>query len=235
MVPVKRNDRAAMGDVDASPISAMGDVDGSPISALPRPARAAAPLSRRRSIRQTGRSPRRLAQEDLVDRRSSGNAGRMDSSSKPSGCQALAMARHVDRSSASMPSTWSAATTDARISMHPPGATTEATPRRAVGSRPTTPRSSEPHGIVIVTRDAVSARNPGSPSAASARKIALGAPRPDRPRAARRDVSAMAAALASIPMTRAPGSAAARARTARPSPVPRSTITRSARAISLAT
>jgi hypothetical protein len=37
--------------------------------------------------------------------------------------------------------------------------------------------------------------------------------------------------LASIPMMMARGSAAARASTARPLPVPRSTITRSARAI----
>ena len=79
----------------------------------------------------------------------------------------------------------------------------------------------------IVSSSATPCSSSGTCSAAATTKKAFGGP----PRDARRDDSAIDAALASIPMTRAPGSERARPRTARPSPVPRSTTTRSARAI----
>jgi hypothetical protein len=73
----------------------------------------------------------------------------------------------------------------------------------------------------------------GGISAAATANSAFGRPPFRIGRAARRDAPAIAAAWVSRPMTRTPGSAAAVARTARPSPVPRSTITRSWRATRL--
>ena len=109
-----------------------------------------------------------------------------------------------------------------------------ATPdRRCPGSSPTMPRRSEPHGKWTVTR--------------SARPTQLGRRGFDRPRRRtahsavhhvalteplRRDVSAIAAATASTPMTRVSrGARSRRATTARPSPVPTSIWTRRWRAI----
>lgn len=110
------------------------------------------------------------------------------------------------------------------------GRSAAAIPSRAVASRPRAPRNSEPHGNVTVTRSAVPVSGvPGSDSTPAARNRALSTPA----RRARRDASAMTGALASTPMTRALGSVAARRSTARPSPVPRSRITRFARAIRL--
>jgi hypothetical protein len=109
----------------------------------------------------------------------------------------------------------------------PPGARSDAIPDAAVSSRARAPRSSDPHGNVMVSSLAAPRSSAGRPSAAATTNTALATP----PRDARRDHSAIVAAFASMPMTNDPGSERARSTTARPSPVPRSTTTRSARVI----
>lgn len=105
---------------------------------------------------------------------------------------------------------------------------------RTARSPRTTPRSSEPHGNWTVTRSADAASSPGSASAAQTRNRAFGTPPLLGLRAARDTDAAMPAASASMPRTRLSGSRAARASTARPSPVPTSMLTRDQAAISRA-
>ena len=90
-------------------------------------------------------------------------------------------------------------------------------PASTASSPPSTPRSSDAHGKLIVIDPASPCSGYGGCSAAITANSAFGsAPR----RAARREASAIAAALASTPMTSTSGCAAAAASTDRPSPVP---------------
>jgi hypothetical protein len=110
-----------------------------------------------------------------------------------------------------------------------PRASSRATPASTTSSWPSTPRSSDAHGKLIVIECASPCSAYGGCSAAATANSALGsAPR----RAARRDASARPAAFASTPMTSVSGRTAAAASTARPSPVPRSMATRANRAAS---
>ena len=104
-------------------------------------------------------------------------------------------------------------------------AISEAMPRAAVVSRASAPRRSEPHGNVTVTRPATPSSPQGSASADATTKRAFGRPPFRAGAAARRDASVIADATGSMPMTSRSGHAAAAATTARPSPVPRSTMT----------
>jgi hypothetical protein len=101
----------------------------------------------------------------------------------------------------------------------------------AASSRASAPRRSEPQGNAIVNSSAIQRSSDGMRSAEATTNSAFGTQPRAGPRAARREASAMAAAFASTPMTSVPGSERARSTTARPSPVPRSTTTRQARAI----
>ena len=122
----------------------------------------------------------------------------------------------------------SRAAIETKPSALPPGRSSEAIPRAAASSRASAPRSSEPHGKLIVSSSATPRSSVGGRSAEATTKRAFGDTATAAVgRAARREASAIAAAFASIPMTRASGSARARAMTARPSPVPRSMTTRS--------
>ena len=108
-------------------------------------------------------------------------------------------------------------------------------PSATSASAPRQPRSSEPHGNRTVTRSARVRSSSRGDSAAPSRNRAFSRPPFRAGLAARRDASAIDAALASMPMTRVVGSAAAVASTVRPSPVPISIVTRSWRATIWAT
>ena len=95
-------------------------------------------------------------------------------------------------------------------------------PASTASSRPRTPRSSDPHGKLTLSDPARPCRTYGGCSAAATANSALGSA---LRRAARRDDSAMPVAFASTPMTSVSGRCAAVARTWRPSPVPRSSVT----------
>ncbi len=89
-------------------------------------------------------------------------------------------------------------------------------------SSPTAARSSEPHGKWTVTNEAKPASSAGSCSAPAAMKRAFGRPPLRAGRAARREASRIATWLASMASTSSFGCWAARCRTYRPSPAPRS-------------
>jgi hypothetical protein len=106
-----------------------------------------------------------------------------------------------------------------------------AMPAAAASSSASAPRS-EPGNTIRTS----SARRRGRPVEPQRRDTEqqFGRPPFSTRRAARRDVSAIAAAFASTPLTSVAGSRRARPTAARPSPVPRSTTTRPAAAIRVA-
>jgi hypothetical protein len=110
------------------------------------------------SRRRTGRMPpparSRRAQVEPDAAMSSALAGPNEVRSRPAARQAARIAGAWVASRHSMPATPSDGTTDARTWSRPPARSNEATPARAPGSRPRTPRSSEPKGNVTVTRSA---------------------------------------------------------------------------------
>ena len=188
-------------------------------------------LSRRSSRRQAARSRparRRRAQVE-PSRRSRPPWPAAPHSSSPWRDHRSRSASHAPSSSSRGRSRPSRSSIETIAVATPPGASSDAIPADAgaASSSARAPRSSEPHGKRIVSSSATPSSSSGTRSAAATTKSAFVGP----PRDARRDDSAIDAALASIPMTRAPGSERARPRTARPSPVPRSTTTRSAWAI----
>lgn len=195
-----------------------------------RAATGSASSSRRQAARSRP-AARRRAHVDGIATSSCRVAGRSAHTSTPSRDQRPASARRsmgswsIGRSRRSRSSIETVATAVA------PGASSEAMPRAAASSSASAPRSSDPHGKARVMVSATPRRSSGICSAAASAKSALAKPPLAAGRSARRDASAIDVALASMPMTRVAGSSRARARTARPSPVPRSTWTRSARAI----
>ena len=149
---------------------------------------------------------------------------------------ALRRLRRERSSSASRPTARSRVSTDRsrRSSESADGFSRPAIGATMAGSPRTMPRRREAQGNWTVTRSAVAASSPGSASAAQTRKRAFGAPPLAGLRAARDAASDIRDASASMPRARAPGSARARASTARPSPVPISMLTRGQAAVSSA-
>ncbi len=188
------------------------------------------------SSRQTGRvsrpARRRRAQVESDASISAADAGRIAVSPSPAADHAgrtHAPPRHRDMACRLPRPT---CTTDASTSSRPPSARSDATPHSAASSRPTIPRSNEPQGKRTVTRSARPASGEvgqGLRAGGEEQHVGGAAPVGAPGRVGHRD------AAASTPTTSAVGSAAARSRTTRPSPVPISTTTRSARAIRLVT
>ena len=191
------------------------------------------------SSRHTGRSPavprRRRPQVDRLARTASRSTRRLAVRRRPAVRRSSPTSAMVALSRAPMPPTPSAGVIETVALTLAPGRASAAMPREIRSSRPRTPRNSDPHGNRMRISSARPINSAGGDSAAATTNTRLALPPRPVARAARRDVSAIDAASASTPMTRAVGSAWASARAARPSPVPRSMITRSWRATSLAT
>lgn len=178
---------------------------------------------------------RRLAHVEPDAAISSAVATRPTITSNPKGSNARAAAATMPSASVGTPSSPSPIEGARSSSSAPVRATRAATPAATTGCKPTQPRSSEPQGKRTVARSAPPASARGGASAAARMKRTFSRPPLRAGAAARRDASAIAGALASMPRTRVAGSREAASRTARPSPVPISIVTRWWRATSSAT
>ena len=193
-----------------------------------------APITRR-PIRQAGRSrpaARRRAQVEPVARTSAAPTGRNSSTNSPRWAHRSPSSAVAPAPSSRGRSAPSRSVSETRIVNRPSGRRSDAIPADAVSapSRARAPRSSDPQGRMIVSSSARPASSGGGHSAEATTNRAFGVPPRAADRAARRETSAIAAALASMPMTRAAASDRALAMAARPSPVPRSIRSRSWRA-----